>query len=160
MNVSVCYTANTGVSIRRSPLKIVAYEFVLTSPASPECLVRLTRMVCEIGSKWPYSCCFVFLEWFVRLKVSGCTTAVFLPRKQCLSLHSPGYATEISESGSQWVLHTKKTTKESKSKINLCIYIYKISNTIFTYGPIHVIIFTFSHWINNKKYLSIYLLEK
>ena len=39
----------------RSLLENVAYEFVLTSSA---CLAHLTWMVCVMGGKWLYSCCF------------------------------------------------------------------------------------------------------
>ena len=56
MHVSLCRSTNTGVSMCGSPLKNVAYEFVLIPPA---CLVRLTWMVCEMGGKWLYCCCLV-----------------------------------------------------------------------------------------------------
>ena len=50
-----CWSANTGVSMCWSP-----YEFFLTlsSPAMSACLSHLSR-VCQMGSKWSYSCCFL-----------------------------------------------------------------------------------------------------
>ena len=42
----------------RSPQN-VGYEFVLISPAVLSIIVRLTKIVCKMGGKWPYSCCFV-----------------------------------------------------------------------------------------------------
>ena len=54
-----CWSANTGVSMCRSPLE----NIVLTSSAVPS----ISWMVCEMRSKWPYSCCFVgccFYDFF------------------------------------------------------------------------------------------------
>ena len=50
---------------------------------SPACLVRLSWMTHAMGSKWPYSCCFVgccFLDFFKtarRILVSS--TSIFFP---------------------------------------------------------------------------------
>ena len=51
MNISFCWSANTGVSICMSPLENVANEFVLTSPAVP--------------------ILHALFGWFLRLEVSG-----------------------------------------------------------------------------------------
>ena len=50
-----------------SPLENVAYEFVLISPS---CFARLTWMVCEMGDKWPCSCCFQGCYFQDLLKIS------------------------------------------------------------------------------------------
>ena len=42
-----------STSMSRVSMKYVTYEFVLPYP---ECLVRLTWMVFEMGGKWPLSC--------------------------------------------------------------------------------------------------------
>ena len=55
-DVSFCWSANTSTSKCKHPSENVAYHLVL---ASPECLVRFTSMVCEMGGSWPYNCCFV-----------------------------------------------------------------------------------------------------
>ena len=44
MNVSFCWSSNTGVSMCRSPWDNIANEFLLTYPA---CLVHFTWMVCK-----------------------------------------------------------------------------------------------------------------
>ena len=63
-----CYwSANTGTSMRRSPLKIVTFEFVLASQF-PACFVRPTWMVFEMHGRWLYSCFFMgccFRDWLV-----------------------------------------------------------------------------------------------
>ena len=48
MNVSFCWLSNISESI--------TYEFILTSPS---CLAHITRIVWKMGTKWPYSCCYV-----------------------------------------------------------------------------------------------------
>ena len=47
---------------------------------SAACLVRFTWMVCEMGGKWSYSCCFVeylYQDWFK----TACCKIVKLPSK-------------------------------------------------------------------------------
>ena len=53
MNISLYCSANTGVSM--CPTENITYEFIFTLPAS---LFHLTWIVCGIGGKRPYSCCF------------------------------------------------------------------------------------------------------
>ena len=53
MNVSFCWLASTGMSMCRSPLENITFEFILTSPA-----------------------CLSHLRWFVRWHVSICTATV------------------------------------------------------------------------------------
>ena len=43
------------VFLYSSQWKNVVYEFVLISP---QCLVYLAWMVCVMGARWTYSCCF------------------------------------------------------------------------------------------------------
>ena len=55
MNVGFCWSANTGVSMSRSPMfmsmeKNVAYEFLLVQ-LCPACLICLTWMICKKGGK-------------------------------------------------------------------------------------------------------------
>ena len=54
MNESFCWSANTGVSMYRSPWENT-YEFVLTSST---CFACCFWMVCKIGEKWQYNCFF------------------------------------------------------------------------------------------------------
>ena len=70
---------NTGVSMCRSSLKKFAHEFVPASQQYPACLVCLTWMVCEIGGKWPYRCCFVGC-CFLLLKIA-CNILVLFPSR-------------------------------------------------------------------------------
>ena len=53
MQISFCWSANTGISMFWSPEKNVSSELVLPSPAVFLCLVRLTWMFFEMGGKWP-----------------------------------------------------------------------------------------------------------
>ena len=47
------------MSICRSPLENIAYEFILTSPAVPHMSCSsLIWMVCKMRGKWLYSCCY------------------------------------------------------------------------------------------------------
>ena len=57
-DVSSCWLANTGMFICQCPLKNIANEFIFASP-EVSYMSRSSWMVCEIGGKWPYSCCFV-----------------------------------------------------------------------------------------------------
>ena len=52
-------SANIGMSICRSWLENVTYEFLLVFPACSACLVDLTWIVCELEGRWPYNYCFV-----------------------------------------------------------------------------------------------------
>ena len=72
MNVSFCKSASTGVSICSSLLENVAYEFDLTSFA---CLIWV---VCKMGSKWQYNCCFVRCCFQNLPSCSRVTTTVWL----------------------------------------------------------------------------------
>ena len=73
MYVNLCRSANTSTSVRRSPLENIAYEFVLASPAVPHmsCLSYLNGswMVCEMGGRWPYNCCYVGCYFQDLLKI-------------------------------------------------------------------------------------------
>ena len=55
MNVSFCLSTNTGVSMCSRPSEIIVFEFILTSLVVPS----IIWMVCKMGNKWQYSCCFV-----------------------------------------------------------------------------------------------------
>ena len=54
-DVSFWWSSKTGTSMYRSSLENVAYEFFQQCSGY---LARLNWMVCEIGGKLPYSCCF------------------------------------------------------------------------------------------------------
>ena len=56
--VSSLWSANTGSSMYRVPLKNITYEFVLSSPAV-SCMPCSSYLTFEIGGRWPYSCCFI-----------------------------------------------------------------------------------------------------
>ena len=59
MYVSPYWWANTGVSIgRRTPHENTASTFVLTLPSYAQNVFLSHLGGSEIGSKWPYSCCF------------------------------------------------------------------------------------------------------
>ena len=58
MIISLCWSANTGVSMFRSPLENITYEFVLTSSAVTNMFCS-TWIVFKMGSKWP-----IFVECF------------------------------------------------------------------------------------------------
>ena len=51
MYVSFCWSANTGVSMRRSPKE--------ERHLCPACIAHLNWIVCEMGTKWSYNSCFV-----------------------------------------------------------------------------------------------------
>ena len=54
VNVCLCWTAHTGFNRRMSLMSLS-----LLLQQCPACLVCLTRMVCVIGNRWPYSCFLV-----------------------------------------------------------------------------------------------------
>ena len=64
-----------GVSMSRSPLKNTVYALVLTSLAMPVTSSCLIWMVCNMGGKWLYSCCFVGC-YFQDLFKAACSILV------------------------------------------------------------------------------------
>ena len=70
LNVSICWSTNSGVSINRSPLEKIAYEFAFLSQLYLTCHSRPIWMVSEIGGK-----CFEkgsFQESFKQHTAFGC----------------------------------------------------------------------------------------
>ena len=57
MSVSFCWSANTGVSMCRSPFLLKSLS--LLHQQCLACLAQITRMIYEMGGKLLYSCCFV-----------------------------------------------------------------------------------------------------
>ena len=49
----------TGTSICRGPYENITYEFILTSPLVTSMSCWSYLMVCKMGGRWLYSCCFV-----------------------------------------------------------------------------------------------------
>ena len=88
MNISLCWLANAGVSMSRSPENITC-KLVLASSIVPS-MSCLSYLDCfEMGGKWPYSCCFVgccfqdlfkaphtILVWFASTFSSMCFVRV------------------------------------------------------------------------------------
>ena len=54
MIISLCWWPNTGVSICWGQLE----NFVNDSVSPPPAVLSMSWMVCEMGDKWTYSCCY------------------------------------------------------------------------------------------------------
>ena len=78
MYVSLCWSANTYVSICwRTSLMSMSLLLLLC----PACLIYLTRMGFEMGSKWPYNCCFVrchFQDLFKTIQNTHTQTYIYI----------------------------------------------------------------------------------
>ena len=59
MYLYICWSANPGVSMCWSPKENFINDFITACPACFVPLTGMVGMVCMLGSKWPYSYCFV-----------------------------------------------------------------------------------------------------
>ena len=64
MNLSSCWSANTGVSMYWILKENITYKFFLTSPAVPNISYSSYLDGCEIWDKWP--CCWCFIGCFFQ----------------------------------------------------------------------------------------------
>ena len=71
-------SANTGVTISKSPKENAAYEFVLHQQF-PSFLARRTWMICEMGGKMPYSCFFFVMYCSQDMFKTECNILLFPP---------------------------------------------------------------------------------
>ena len=70
ININLCWSANTGVSMCSSPLENIADEFIITSPAVP-------GMVSS-----PYLNCFIYIYTYMCVCVCVCVCVSVCKRER------------------------------------------------------------------------------
>ena len=75
--VNLCLSANTGTSMCRVYKKRWLICLFLLLQQYLAWFIYLTWIVCEMGSRWPYSCCFIGCCFLDLFKTAPCIRVLF-----------------------------------------------------------------------------------